>query len=72
MVSDQDLHEAFGTLPIRVQAVLALRNSGYTQQEVVMVLGISRTTVWGDERSGFETLRGILTDENEQHHRTDD
>ncbi len=56
-----DLAQAVRQLPERQQVILALRCSNYTQQSITELLGISRTTVWSDEKEALAKLREILS-----------
>lgn len=52
-----DFQQAFEKLTTKQKAVLALRSSGYTQEETRRILGISRTAVGGIEASAIAHLR---------------
>ncbi len=59
-VDENDLQEAVENLPPRQQVVIALRLAGYKQNDVRYLLGISRNTIWSDEKSAYQTLRALL------------
>ncbi len=56
IVEKIDLASAVSQLPKRQQVVLALRCLGWTQQSITQLLGISRTTVWADEREALGSI----------------
>jgi DNA-directed RNA polymerase specialized sigma24 family protein len=56
-----DLQRAIDQLPLRQKAVLALRFAGYKQKDIRQLLGISRNTVWADEKAAYTTLRFLLS-----------
>ncbi len=60
VLSNIDLRRAIRRLHPRQQAVLALRYSGYPRRLITSLLGISRTTVWADEREAVNNLQRIL------------
>ena len=60
LVENHDLQRAIDKLPIRQKAVLALRYAGYKQKDIRQLLGISRNTVWADEKAAYTTLRYLL------------
>jgi RNA polymerase sigma factor (sigma-70 family) len=60
LVDRHDLQRAMDQLPKRQRVVLALRFAGYKQQDVRQLLGISRNTVWADEKAAYTTLRFLL------------
>jgi DNA-directed RNA polymerase specialized sigma24 family protein len=55
-----DIATAVSQLPQRQQVVMALRISGYTQQSITDLLGISRTTIWSDEKEAKVRLGELL------------
>jgi DNA-directed RNA polymerase specialized sigma24 family protein len=55
-----DIATAVSQLPQRQQVVMALRISGYTQQSITDLLGISRTTIWSDEKEAKIKLGELL------------
>lgn len=59
-VDQHDLQRAINQLPLRQKAVLALRYAGYKQKDIRILLGISRNTVWADEKAAYTTLRFLL------------
>jgi DNA-directed RNA polymerase specialized sigma24 family protein len=59
-VDQHDLQRAIDQLPLRQKAVLALRYAGYKQKDIRILLGISRNTVWADEKAAYSTLRFLL------------
>ena len=61
LLDQHDLQRAIDKLPLRQKAVLALRFAGYRQQDIRFLLGISRNTVWADEKSAYTTLRTLLS-----------
>ena len=58
-----DLAAAVRRLSPRQQVIIALRASGYTQQSITDLLGISRTTVWSDEKEALRRLSELLGSE---------
>ena len=58
-----DLAAAIGRLSSRQQVIIALRASGYTQQSITDLLGVSRTTVWSDEKEAIRRLAELLSPE---------
>ena len=60
LVDQHDLQRAINKLPLRQTAVLALRFAGYKQKDIRLLLGISRNTVWADEKAAYTTLRFLL------------
>ena len=58
-----DLAAAVRRLSPRQQVIIALRASGYTQQCITDLLGISRTTVWSDEKEALRRLSELLGSE---------
>ena len=60
-VEGSDIQSAVHQLPGRQQAVLALRFAGYKQHDVRRILGISRNTVWADEKAAYGSLRRFLS-----------
>ena len=58
-----DLATAVAKLPPRQQVIVALRCDGYTQQSITQLLGISRTTVWADEKSALAALASLIVSE---------
>ena len=61
LVDQHDLQRAINKLPLRQIAVLALRFAGYKQKDIRLLLGISRNTVWADEKAAYTTLRFLLS-----------
>jgi DNA-directed RNA polymerase specialized sigma24 family protein len=59
-VDRHDLQRAIDQLPLRQKAVLALRYAGYKQKDIRILLGISRNTVWADEKAAYTSLRFLL------------
>jgi len=60
-VNEHDLQRAIDKLPLRQKAVIALRFAGYKQKDIRILLGISRNTVWADEKAAYTTLRFLLS-----------
>lgn len=61
LVDQNDLQRAIDNLPPRQKAVLGLRYAGYKQKDIRQLLGISRNTVWADEKAAYTTLRILLS-----------
>ena len=55
-----DLLQAISQLTLRQQAIIALRCEGFTQQAITDLLGVSRTTVWMDEKESHKILAQLL------------
>jgi DNA-directed RNA polymerase specialized sigma24 family protein len=56
-----DIEKAFTFLPPRQAAILAMRMDNFTRQAIKNLLGVSRTTIWNDERLALQTLRDVLS-----------
>ncbi len=68
-----DLSSAVSQLPKRQQVILALRCLGWTQQSITQLLGVSRTTVWADEKAALTSIsdfygRSAIEDSEEANH----
>jgi DNA-directed RNA polymerase specialized sigma24 family protein len=54
------LAEAIHSLPIDQKAIVALISAGFKQAEIVIILGISRTTIWSKKTEAYQSLRQYL------------
>jgi len=54
------LAEAIHSLPTDQKAIVALISAGFKQAEIVIILGISRTTIWSKKTEAYQSLRQYL------------